>query len=136
MVLNELELHKAQQEREKQRLRGIYQDEGLMFPNPIGEKLDTRHLYRLHCKALKNAGIPHTAFHDLRHSIASLLNQVGENQKSIQELLGHADAETTGDYTHVLDEMKMATSNTIEGILKDILLEQTDEQLTSPTILN
>lgn len=126
IVIKELELHRERQIKEKKRLRGIYRDENLIFPNPIGEKLDTSYLYRIHCKALENADIPHTAFHNLRHSVATLLNQAGENQKSIQELLGHADAETTADYTHILDEMKVATANTIEGILQEILFEHTE----------
>ena len=121
IVLDVLKSHKEQQLKEKHRLGSVYRDENLIFPNQLGEKLDTRHLYRIHSKVLKDTGIEHTAFHNLRHSVASLLNQAGVDRKSRQELLGHADGETTDDYTHVLDEMKIATSNKIGVIMQEVL---------------
>lgn len=95
IVLDVLKEHKEKQLREKERLGSPYQDEGLMFANEFGGKLDIRHLYRLHCKALIDTKIPHTAFHNLRHTITSMLNLFSEGKKNAQELLGHADGETT-----------------------------------------
>lgn len=45
-------------------------------------------------------------FHDLRHSSATLLLQLGFSLKDIQEWLGHADIATTQRYAHFLDEKK------------------------------
>ena len=42
------------------------------------------------------------AFHDLRHSTASILHDKGWSLKDIQGWLGHADIKTTGNiYTHI-----------------------------------
>lgn len=122
VALAELKAHKARQAEERLLYGKLYQKEGLIFCSVWGEKLDTRCLYRIHCKALKDVGIPHTAFHNLRHTVATLLLQAGENIKTIQELLGHADPETLmTTYAHVLEEMKRSAADKLDDIFSEVL---------------
>ena len=56
--------------------------------------------------ALKNANIPYTNFHTLRHTCATWLLKKTGNLKLTQQVLGHADIKTTVKYAHVLDDEK------------------------------
>jgi len=51
---------------------------------------------------LKKAGLPSIRFHDLRHTIASILADMGVQPKQVQELLGHSNiAITMNLYSHL-----------------------------------
>ena len=71
-------------------------------PNAI-----TKHLKRF----MKSAHLPDLSPHDLRHTCASLLLSSGADIKSVQEILGHADARTTLNFYVKTDlqQMRVAT---------------------------
>lgn len=56
--------------------------------------------------------------HDLRHTAASLALEAGSDLKEVQELLGHADPETTMRYyTGISEQRKRRTVEGIEALL-------------------
>ena len=67
----------------------------------------TKHMKRF----VRSAGLPDVSPHDLRHTCASLLLSSGADIKSVQEILGHADARTTLNFYVKADlsQMRMAT---------------------------
>lgn len=57
-------------------------------------------VYSNFSRAVIRSKIPHITFHQLRHTTASRLNELGVDIVTIQEILGHANISTTRKYTH------------------------------------
>ena len=67
---------------------------------------------------LKNSGLRHIRFHDLRHSTASLLLSKGIPMKAIQEYLGHSTYSTTANtYSHLESNTKTISVNTLASAI-------------------
>ena len=66
----------------------------------------TKHMKKL----MKRCELPNMSPHDLRHTCASLLLQGGADIKSVQDILGHADARTTLNFYARSDIAQMRAS--------------------------
>lgn len=53
-------------------------------------------------RAREAASMPHVHFHDLRHSCATILLQLGVDLHVVREILGHTSIKTTERYAHVM----------------------------------
>ena len=75
----------------------ILLNEAYLFPNTasVFEPRDPNTITRRVKRFMKRSGLPDLSPHDLRHSCATLLLAQGADIKSVQEILGHADASTT-----------------------------------------
>ena len=72
---------------------GKHPENPYMFPSPVtGEMYYPDSVVNLHKKILKDAGLPHIRFHDLRHTFATLALQNGVDVKTVSSMLGHYDA--------------------------------------------
>ena len=72
----------------------------------------------LHKKILKDAGLEHIRFHDLRHTFATMALQNGVDVKTVSSMLGHYSAGFTLDtYAHVTTDAQMKAAQTMGSIL-------------------
>ncbi|WP_346929198.1 site-specific integrase [Clostridium sp.] len=107
LLTKQLKQHKTKQSLDKLKVGGLYDNNNLVFCDSFGKYLPRRDLLDIYKKVLKDNDIKPRKFHDLRHTYATRLFELGENPKTVQELLGHGSLSITLDtYTHVLDSMK------------------------------
>ena len=102
-----LKQHRAYQLEARLKADNAWHDHDLVFCNIYGDYLHPDRMVERFQQLLKEAGLPHLRFHDLRHSAATILLSMGVHAKVVQELLGHSNISMTMDiYSHVLPSMQ------------------------------
>lgn len=94
-----------------------------IFPEPLAPEKPVRPsaAYYWMKVILKEAGLPHIRFHDLRHTFATHALASGVDAKTLSGILGHTNASFTLDtYTHVTPDMQREASNIVGGFLENI----------------
>lgn len=79
-----------------------YQENAYVFKWADGHPYSPDYISHRFNRLLKKHGLPHIRFHELRHSCASLLIDMGFTLKDVQEWLGHSDIKMTANiYAHL-----------------------------------
>jgi site-specific recombinase XerD len=89
----------------------ILTDNRALFGSRNGNRISVYAVHRLVEKALLKAGLDSTQFsaHKLRHTAATMMLSGGVDVKTVQEVLGHENLNTTQIYTHIENtELKIA----------------------------
>lgn len=95
-----------------------HQYDGYIFVDEMGNLIQPERITDGFSRLLKDHGLRHIRFHDLRHSCASLLLKQGIPMKQIQEWLGHSDISTTSNiYAHLDSASKNVSAETMEQAL-------------------
>lgn len=98
IVVEALTAHDERQAQERELVGTAWEDNGLVFPNTIGRPINVSNfLPRDFYPLLERAGLPRMRFHDLRHSAATLLLELGIHPKVVSEMLGHSQIGITLD---------------------------------------
>ena len=100
-----------------------YPNNPWMFPSPkTGEMYHPDSVVNIHKKILKDAGLEHLRFHDLRHTFATLALQNGIDVKTVSSMLGHFDAGfTLRTYTHVTRQMQESAAEKMGNFMAQVL---------------
>lgn len=87
-------------------------DNRALFGSRDNNRISVTAVHRLVKKALLQAGLDSTQFsaHKLRHTAATMMLSGGVDVKTVQEVLGHENLNTTQIYTHIENtELKIAS---------------------------
>lgn len=93
--IDELIIHRKNQTEEKLKIGEYYQDNDLVFSNIDGTPIRSINFSNYFRTLLKKLEIKDVRFHDIRHTVASILLELNEHPKVVQELLGHSNISTT-----------------------------------------
>ena len=98
-------------------------DNPYMFPSPRnGEMWHPDSVVKLHEKILKDAGLEHIRFHDLRHTFATVALQNGVDVKTVSSMLGHYDAGfTLSTYAHATNRMQEKTAEKLGSFMTQVM---------------
>ena len=94
-----------------ERNKKVLSDNRALFGSRDNNRISVTAVHRLVKKALLQAGLDSTQFsaHKLRHTAATMILSGGVDVKTVQEVLGHENLNTTQIYTHIENtELKIA----------------------------
>ena len=103
--------HKAVEAYMVERNKVVLTDNRALFGSRNRNRISVTAVHRLVDKALLKAGLDTTQFsaHKLRHTAATMMLSGGVDVKTVQEVLGHENLNTTQIYTHIENtELKLA----------------------------
>ena len=89
----------------------VLSDNKALFGSRDNNRISVSAVHRLVKKHLAAAGLDETQFsaHKLRHTAATMMLSGGVDVKTVQEVLGHENLNTTQIYTHIENtELKIA----------------------------
>lgn len=109
---------KKNQEKNKDYFGNTYTETEYIFTWEDGRPFSPDYISKKFKSIVKQAGYPELHFHDLRHSCASLLHELGYTPKEIQDWLGHADFYTTMNiYTHIEKQKGLQNTQALDNTL-------------------
>ncbi|MBI9048670.1 MAG: site-specific integrase [Anaerolineaceae bacterium] len=94
-----------------------WRENDLVFPSSIGTPLSQGNFTRQFAMTLKEAGLRHIRFHDLRHIAASIMLNHGIPLLTVSHILGHAQPSTTLNmYGHQFSAMEVQAACLMDDI--------------------
>lgn len=101
-----------------------YKNVGFVYPKEDGTAENGGNYGKRFSRMLKNAGLLHTRFHDLRHFNATMMLKNGISDKEAAERLGHSNTNMTKKYQHVLSNMKSKSADVLDNLVKNMYVKK------------
>jgi integrase len=117
-IAEDLAAHRRAQLEHRLSLGPDYEDNDLVFADPLGRPRSQHSVDRAWNHIRKVAGVPDMRIHDLRHAMASVALSEGINIAVVSKRLGHANVSTTLDiYRHVMPGEDKEAARTLARVL-------------------
>ncbi|MFC0188433.1 tyrosine-type recombinase/integrase [Fictibacillus aquaticus] len=125
LVLQELKRLLVKAKEQKLSRGELWASSDLLFTTRTGNVVMPNQIQKDFAKACESLCLKRIRFHDLRHTHATMLLQMGVHPKVVSERLGHSSIQITLDtYSHVLPSMQ-------ESLVKDLdnLISQSGQKV-------
>ncbi len=107
------------QKDQKNILKNSYNNKGYVMAWGNGEPYRPNYLSDLFKKTITDNNLPPIRLHDLRHTFASVANELGVGLYDISKALGHSQIGTTSEiYTHMFDKTHKKTISKVADAFK------------------
>ena len=114
-VMNLLKQYRNQQLEQKLKLGTAWQNEPYVFVLDDGTPISPNLPYKWFVNFLERHNLPKITFHQLRHTIASILIASGEDVVTVSGRLGHSDKSITlNTYSHIIQSREMQVANKMD----------------------
>ncbi len=96
----------------------VWQDNGLVFAQSTGKKIDPRRDWEEWKQILLEAKVRDERLHDARHTAATLLLEQGVDARVVMEILGHSQISLTQNtYQHVMPKVIADATERVGAVL-------------------
>jgi integrase len=116
-LVAELENHWKEQQAERDRARDLWLDEGWIFADELGRKLNARTDQFRWKDLLGEAGVRDTRLHDARHTAATVLLELGVNHRAAMSVMGWSSPTMANRYQHITDPVRRSIAEQVGGHL-------------------
>lgn len=124
-IINELKSYRLKKQQQLLQVGQKLNDDHFVVSAFGGEPVNPNTIHKQFLYDIKLAGVKRIRFHDLRHTHATVMLEIGENTKIVSERLGHANTSITLDkYSHVTPNMQ---DSSIENFSKAFLKSSSDK---------
>ena len=109
--------HQAQQERDQEKARQLWQASGYVFTSLTGQPLNANSDYYRWKALLKAAGVRDGRLHDARHTAATVLLVLGVPERTVMGIMGWSSTAMAARYQHVTDPIRHVVAAQVGGLL-------------------
>lgn len=112
--------HQEQQAQERLVAGAAWHETGLVFTTPLGTPIEPANVNKIFLELSGRGGIRRIRFHDLRHSCATLLYELGVPIENIQDVLGHSTPVSTKTlYVDGSEKVRRAAADRLGTLFTD-----------------
>ena len=116
-----LRRHRDRQQAEREVAGAAWKESGLVFTTPIGTPIEPANVNKMFAALCERGGIRRIRFHDLRHSCATLLYELGVPIENIQDVLGHSTPVITKLlYVDGTERVQRAAADRLGSLFEDL----------------
>ncbi|MFI9008834.1 tyrosine-type recombinase/integrase [Actinosynnema sp. NPDC053489] len=112
-----LKLHRAEQDRERDRAADLWTETGYVFTTPTGTPLNPRSDYDEWKRLVGVAGVPDGRLHDARHTAATVLLLLGVAERTVMGIMGWSNTAMAARYQHITAAIRRDVAQRVGGLL-------------------